>query len=425
MRVLVSDDLPDVREALRLLLKGAGHEAETVDSPAGLLEAVARRPFDLILMDLNYTRDTTSGREGLDLLAELEARRNAAPVVVMTAWGDIEIAVEAMRHGAADFVQKPWDNARLVENAGAAGARARRPGRGGAARTLRHAGGAQRAATPAAGGSAGYGGLDCAASFRPAGDVGGDYYDFLTLGPGRTAMLLADVSGKGISAAILMAHLRASFHSQPVEAFLDPVAALGAVHRIFWESTPVEQYATLVWVEYDEPGHRLRYVNCGHPAPILVRAGGAVERLQPTATVFGLLEQWNASAATVAVAPGDTLWLFSDGVSEATLANGDEWGEARLTQLLCAMRGAPLEAVMEAALAAAAPGDDRTLVACGFASAAVPTAKSPPGACDTLLEVASRTVYEVLAETARQFGDAPALHQPIPGNGERRYLTYS
>src|SRR6266545_6335392 len=103
MKVLVSDDLPDVREALRLLLKGAGHQAETVDSPAALLEAAARSGFDLILMDLNYTRDTTSGREGMDLLAELESRRNPSPVVVMTAWGDIELAVEAMRRGAADF----------------------------------------------------------------------------------------------------------------------------------------------------------------------------------------------------------------------------------------------------------------------------------------------------------------------------------
>src|SRR5262249_54589574 len=115
MHVLVSDDQPDVREALRLLLKGGGHQAETVDSPHALLEAVDARTFDLILMDLNYTRDTTSGREGMDLLAMLEARGNPSPVVVMTAWGDIELAVEAMRRGAADFVQKPWDNARLIE----------------------------------------------------------------------------------------------------------------------------------------------------------------------------------------------------------------------------------------------------------------------------------------------------------------------
>src|SRR5581483_5580480 len=114
LRVLVSDDQPDVREALRLLLKGAGFVTETEDSPAAVLRAVKAKTFDLILIDLNYTRDTTSGREGLELLEQLHAAGETAPVVVMTAWGNVELAVAAMQRGAADFVQKPWDNARLV-----------------------------------------------------------------------------------------------------------------------------------------------------------------------------------------------------------------------------------------------------------------------------------------------------------------------
>ena len=114
-RVLVCDDQPDVLEALRLLLKGQGWQAVTADSPQRLLETVRGcGPFDLILTDLNYTRDTTSGQEGMDLLASLEAQGNTVPVVVMTAWGNVDLAVEAMRRGACDFVQKPWDNNRLL-----------------------------------------------------------------------------------------------------------------------------------------------------------------------------------------------------------------------------------------------------------------------------------------------------------------------
>ncbi len=114
LRILVGDDQPDILEALRLLLKGAGYQNVLVDSPQALLRAARSEPFDLILMDLNYARDTTSGEEGLDLLSSLEAQSNAAPVIVMTAWSNVDLAVEAMRRGACDFVQKPWDNARLL-----------------------------------------------------------------------------------------------------------------------------------------------------------------------------------------------------------------------------------------------------------------------------------------------------------------------
>jgi DNA-binding NtrC family response regulator len=113
-RLLVADDQPDVLEALRLLLKGEGFALEAARSPAAVLQAVREREFDVLLIDLNYTRDTTSGQEGLDLLARLQALDPALPVVVMTAWSSVEVAVEAMRRGARDFVQKPWDNARLL-----------------------------------------------------------------------------------------------------------------------------------------------------------------------------------------------------------------------------------------------------------------------------------------------------------------------
>src|SRR6202789_923200 len=112
-RILIADDQPDVLEALRFLVKGEGYRAESVNSPPAAIDAIESRDFDAVLMDLNYTRDTTSGQEGLELLNRIQTLDTTLPVIVMTAWGSVELAVEAMRRGARDFIQKPWDNARL------------------------------------------------------------------------------------------------------------------------------------------------------------------------------------------------------------------------------------------------------------------------------------------------------------------------
>ncbi len=112
--ILIADDQPDLLESLRLLLKGEGYRIQAATSPAGVLTALEERDFDVLLMDLNYARDTTSGREGLDLLSKIQVLDANLPIVVMTAWANVELAVEAMRRGARDFVQKPWENQRLV-----------------------------------------------------------------------------------------------------------------------------------------------------------------------------------------------------------------------------------------------------------------------------------------------------------------------
>ena len=112
--ILIADDQSDILEALRLLLKAEGYRTESASSPAGILNAVEARDFDVVIMDLNYARDTTSGQEGLDLLTKIGSIDMTLPVVVMTAWGTIELAVEAMRRGARDFIQKPWENPRLL-----------------------------------------------------------------------------------------------------------------------------------------------------------------------------------------------------------------------------------------------------------------------------------------------------------------------
>src|SRR5579872_2462419 len=113
-RTLIADDQPDVVEALRLLLKREGYQIEAVNSPRAVLESLASHDFDLLLMDLNYARDTTSGQEGLDLLDRIHQLDGMLPIVAMTAWGSVELAVEIMREGVRDFVLKPWNNTRLV-----------------------------------------------------------------------------------------------------------------------------------------------------------------------------------------------------------------------------------------------------------------------------------------------------------------------
>ena len=113
-RILIADDQADVLQALRLLFKGEGYRTETVSSPAAVLETLSKQDFDLLLMDLNYARDTTSGKEGLELLARVRSLDERLPVVVMTAWTNVDVVVEVMRRGARDFVQKPWENTRML-----------------------------------------------------------------------------------------------------------------------------------------------------------------------------------------------------------------------------------------------------------------------------------------------------------------------
>lgn len=369
--ILVGDDQSDVLEALRLLLKGAGHKATPVDSPAAVLAAAQRREYDLILIDLNYARDTTSGQEGLDLVSSLQERRVKAPIVVMTAWGSIDLAVEAMQRGAADFVQKPWDNQHLLEVIEKLYRRteerqsAERQARGEweIARNVQQKLFPQpMAALPT---------VDFAGQCVPAREVSGDYYDFFDLGPGRLGFLLADVSGKGIGAALLMANLQAAFRTQTDLGGREPAAMLASIHRQFHASTQPEHYATLVYGEYDERQRSLRYVNCGHPPPLLIRQSGVVERLEVTSTVFGLFPAWDGEERRIAVQPGDCLLVFSDGVTEAGSIRDDDYGEDRLVASFRSLAPAAMAEFVDSALEAVrrhepVPADDCTLVALQF-----------------------------------------------------------
>jgi sigma-B regulation protein RsbU (phosphoserine phosphatase) len=326
-RVLVCDDQPDVLHALQLLLKGQGYEAVTVDSPRALLREARSDDFDLILADLNYTRDTTSGEEGLDLLAGLESQGNTTPVIVMTAWGSIDLAVEAMRRGACDFVQKPWDNERVL-----AAIRKQADSERGRRSELEIAATVQQKLFPRAARQLRT--IDYAGHCVAARGVGGDYYDFLELGDGSLGFVLADVSGKGVPAALLMANLQACFRTQAASGVRRPAELLEAVHKHFYSSTGSDRFATLFFGSYDDRTRRMRYVNCGHCAPLLLRANGELRRLEPTATMLGAFEEWDCAEDEVSLEPGDTLLLYSDGVTEAADATDDDFGEDRLVRTL-------------------------------------------------------------------------------------------
>jgi serine phosphatase RsbU (regulator of sigma subunit) len=198
--------------------------------------------------------------------------------------------------------------------------------------------------------------------------VGGDYYDFLSLGSGRMGMVLADVAGKGISGALLMANLQANLRSQYALALEDLPRLLKSVNQLFYANTDDHSYATLFFADYDDSTRRLRYVNCGHLPPLLRRADGRIERLAATATVLGLFEKWECTAEEVKLLPGDILVLYSDGVTEAASDTGEEFGESRLVKTLCAQRHVPAPALLEALLAAVEAfshgqqADDITLV---------------------------------------------------------------
>jgi sigma-B regulation protein RsbU (phosphoserine phosphatase) len=210
--------------------------------------------------------------------------------------------------------------------------------------------------------------LEYAGKCIQARAVGGDYYDFLDLGHGRLGLVLADIAGKGISAALLMANLQANLRSQYAAAHEDMVQLLQSVNRLFYQNTEETNYATLFFAIYDDRSRRLRYANCGHNPPMLLRHDASLERLEGTATVLGLFEQWDCRVAEVQLQPGDVLVIYTDGITEAMDAANNEFGEARLLQTLQANRASGPALVMDALVSAVKrfstieQSDDLTLV---------------------------------------------------------------
>jgi phosphoserine phosphatase RsbU/P len=345
-KVLVVDDQPDILEAMRLLLKGGGYAAETALSPEQGLAAAAAGDHDLVLIDMNYARDTTSGAEGLALLDMLHARRPEVPVVVMTAWSTIDLAVEAMRRGASDFITKPWENDRVLA------VLAKQTGK---THELSIARRVQRRLLPGPRFSAP--GVEYECAFRPAGDVGGDLCDVFET-DGGSAFLLGDVAGKGTGAALLMANLQATIRGHR-ELAGEPARLIARANRLFYQSTAPEHYATLFFGLYEATSRTLRYVNCGHPPAVLLRASGEIERLESTGLVLGAFEHTVFEERELRIGTGDRLVVFSDGVSEARPDEDDAWAVDCIGMLGRAGSTALAESL---AMAAAGSTDDVTVL---------------------------------------------------------------
>ena len=182
--------------------------------------------------------------------------------------------------------------------------------------------------------------LEYAGVCVPARQVGGDYFDFLDLGQQRLGLVLGDVSGKGIAAALLMANLQANLRSQCTSSLLQLEHLLHSVNRLFYENSVDSAYASLFFAEYDDKSRRLRYANCGHLPGLILRKNETVERLDSTCTLLGLFEKWNCSIEECKLHPGDTLALYTDGISESS-KDGEEFGEQRLIEALQCGQGEP------------------------------------------------------------------------------------
>lgn len=188
--------------------------------------------------------------------------------------------------------------------------------------------------------------LDYAGICIQAREVGGDHYDFLNLGQERLGLVIADISGKGIAAALLMAHLQANLRSQCAIAWDEPRRLLRSVNQLFYENSRDNAYATLFFAEYDDKARRLRYANCGHLPALLLRSDNSLERLDSTGTVLGLFSEWDCSIAEREIFSGDTLALYTDGVTESFNNAGEEFGERRLIEALRRNRDLSSEALL-------------------------------------------------------------------------------
>jgi sigma-B regulation protein RsbU (phosphoserine phosphatase) len=363
----VADDHPAMLEALQILFKAEGLQMQGVTSPDAAVDALRTNPFDVVLMDLNYTGDTTSGREGIDLLARVQEVDALLPVVVMTGWGSVDLAVEAMRRGVRDFVQKPWDNTHLLSTLRreAEAGRERRRREAAEQRELTEARQIQQRLLPQD--VPQIDGWALAASWTPACGVGGDCYDVLAFEKSCLAISIADVVGKGIPAALLMSNLQAAVRAFASET-LPPEALCERVNRILCGNIADGRFISFVYCRLEPTTGTVTYCNAGHCQPLLIRRDGTFERLDRGGPVLGVIPEALYEPGEVTLGSGDRLVFYTDGISEARNARDEEFGEARLVDVAVEHRheaAHDIQAALAAAVTAFTGGsfqDDTTLL---------------------------------------------------------------
>jgi sigma-B regulation protein RsbU (phosphoserine phosphatase) len=361
IRVLLADDEEPARDRLRTMLARFDDlqvVGEAVDGDDAI-DKIARLRPDLIFLDIRMP-----GRTGMEVAASIEPPRPR--VVFCTAFD--QYAIDAFEHHAVDYLLKPPNATRLtraVERVRTTIAEERRLRRELAAASDTQARLLPQSLPPMHA-------LDYSGVCRPARDVGGDYYDFLLVGPHQLAIAVGDVSGKGLYAALLVANLQARIQSIAplhVHALEELMTELD---RLMYASTHDNKYATLFYSVFDDERRTLTYANAGHTPPLLLRREGTdhrVERLESTGPVIGLIEGAQFQTASLQLDAGDVLLIHTDGVTEATNPAGEEFGEGRLTTLVpriahlsaAALRDAILDEISRF-VGASPPHDDLTLV---------------------------------------------------------------
>src|SRR5438477_1042331 len=331
-RVLIADDQPHILVALGMLLSSCGFSTETVTHPARVLRALETEPFDAVLMDLNYTRDTIEGGEGLELVSKIRSMDRLLPVVVMTAWSSVDLAVEAMRRGASDFVQKPWENRDLLQKLQkqVSSARVERRMQFQREEELRDAREIQDSLLPKK--LPDVAGYEIAAVTQPLRFVGGDYFSVVRIDDRYTAICIADVAGKGMPAALLMSSLQAAL--QPlIGENLPPRELSQRLNRILCEVTPVGKFISFFYGVLDSAENRLTYCNAGHNPPLLISEDGTSSELTAAGAVLGQFPHWIYQQSEVQMRSGDKLLLFTDGLVEACNADDESFGEQNLISI--------------------------------------------------------------------------------------------
>ncbi len=350
-RLLVADDQPHILAALEILLHGEGYQTDRAVNPENVLQALQAQKFDVVLMDLNYTRDTTGGAEGLELVSRIRAMNQAIPLVVMTAWGNVDLAVEAMRRGASDFVQKPWNNTELLKKVQEQVERCR---------TLRslqrrqeeessEAKEIQKSLLPSA--LPQIAGYDISAISQPRHCIGGDYYNIVPVSGTRTAFCIADAAGKGLGGALLMSNLQASLKPLIGED-IEPRELCRRLNRTLCEIMPESKFISLFYGVLDSRNNRLTYCNAGHNPPLLVRADGSSKELKSSGAILGRFPHWQYAQASIELNQGDTLLLFTDGVVEACDGRNEPFGERRVLQIMRDMKNGASSALQATLLKA-------------------------------------------------------------------------
>jgi sigma-B regulation protein RsbU (phosphoserine phosphatase) len=297
-------------------------------------------------MDLNYARDTTAGGEGLDLVSGIRSKDSLLPVVVMTGWSSVDLAVEAMRRGASDFIQKPWDNRDLLQKLQnqISWARAQRRAQRLSEEERQEAREIQDTLLPKT--LPTVPGYEVAAMTQPLRFVGGDYYCILRISKRDTVLCIADVAGKGLPAALLMSSLQAALRPL-IWQKLAPRELCHRLNRILCDLTPLGKFISFFYALLNNVDNRLTYCNAGHNPPLLIRADGTSKELNVGGAVLGQLPDWRYEQGQLQMASGDKLLLFTDGLVEVCNADEVSFGEDNLIRIARENPNANAEELMD------------------------------------------------------------------------------